>query len=194
MLVIPESRLESLGKFSGFKPFSAEAFKALLNPDYMEFRPRSAVEDDPTFKQLIPYAVLETEVAGLTSVFQYTRGKGQGESRLHAHKSVGIGGHISEDDVAGSGDLYQTGMLRELHEEMEIGCDFEDKIAGFIYDDSNAVGRVHLGVVHTLKLENMDAKAREDGLELSGFAPVNRLKLNLSEFENWSQLCITQLY
>ena len=99
VLVIPESRLDVVGRFSGFQPFSQAAFDALLEPSFMEFRPRSTVEEDPTFKQLIPYAILQAEVDGETSVFQYTRGKGQGEKRLHALRSIGIGGHISEEDA-----------------------------------------------------------------------------------------------
>lgn len=193
VLVIPESRLGELGKFSGFRSFSQDAFDALLNPEFMEFRPRSTVEEDPTFKQLIPYAILEAEIDGVQSIFQYTRGKGQGEKRLHALKSIGIGGHISKEDADGE-DLYRSGMMRELTEETVIETSYEEELVGFIYDDTTPVGRVHLGVVHRLRLADANARARETELTHSGFESCEQLKSELDRFETWSQLCLTNLY
>lgn len=193
VLVIPESRLVEFGMFSGFRPFCSDAFQLLLSPEFMQFRPRSSVEEDPSVKQLIPYAILEAEVAGQTSVFQYTRGKGQGEARLHAKRSIGIGGHISREDADGD-DLYRSGMLRELSEEMLVNSEYEEELVGFIFDDTSPVGRVHLGVVHRLKLNTPDARAREVDLVESGFEPVEQLKKSLAQFETWSQLCLENLY
>ena len=192
VLVIPEERLNAIGRFSGFREFSEEALETLLDPNYMEFRPRSTVEEDPTFKQLIPYAILQVDPTS-PSVFQYTRGKGQGEKRLHALKSIGIGGHISEEDADGE-DLYRSGMQRELTEEMVIDTPYEDQMVGFIYDDSTPVGRVHLGVIHVLTLESTDARARETELTDSGFGSVESLKQELDRFETWSQLCLNHLF
>lgn len=110
VLVIPATQLSLLGEFSGFRAFDRQALEALLNPDFMEFRPRSSVEEDPNFKQLIPYAILQAIVGGQKQLFQYTRGKGQGEKRLHAKRSIGIGGHISREDAQGD-DLYRSGMM-----------------------------------------------------------------------------------
>lgn len=193
VLVIPEERLSLLGNFTGFRPFNQAALDALLNPEFMDFRPRSSVEDDPTFKQLIPYVILQAEVDGAQSVFQYTRGKGQGEKRLHALRSVGIGGHISREDASGD-DLYRSGMLRELDEEVIIEAKYQEELVGFIYDDSSPVGRVHLGVVHRLTLESPQARNREAEIADSGFAAVSELLGCLDEFETWSQLCLTNLF
>ena len=58
------------------------------------------MEEDPSFKQLIPYMLFRhRSPPGPDMVFQYTRGTGMGEGRLHRKRSVGIGGHISADDV-----------------------------------------------------------------------------------------------
>ena len=193
MLVIPENRLELLGTFSGFRPFCGDALGALLDPHHMQFRPRSAVEEDPSFKQLIPYAILQADVAGQPSLFQYTRGSGQGEKRLHAKRSVGIGGHISREDAQGD-DLYRSGMQRELLEEVILESDYNEELVGFIYDDTSAVGRVHLGVVHLLKLQQPAVRARELDLVDSGFVPIAQLKQQLDSLETWSQLCLTHLF
>lgn len=192
VLVIPAERLEMVGNFSGFVPFDQRSLDAILDPGHMLFQPRSQVEEDPSYKQLIPYCVLQVGSGDERSIFQYTRGSGQGEKRLHAKRSIGIGGHISREDAAG-GDLYRSGMQRELSEEMVIESALSEQIIGFIYDDSSPVGRVHLGVVHLLQLAVPNARARESELVDSGFIPLAELASSRSHFETWSQLCIDQL-
>jgi predicted NUDIX family phosphoesterase len=151
------------------------------------------VETDPSFKQLIPYVILECNNEQGTRLFQYTRGKGQGEARLHALKSVGIGGHISVEDAQGD-DWYRAGMQRELTEEVDIGCGGTDRIVGLIYDDTTEVGRVHLGVVHIMQLSSCKVHPRENHLLDSGFRPVEEIKSDSRSMETWSQLCIKHLY
>ncbi|MFO0823015.1 MAG: hypothetical protein U0792_07830 [Gemmataceae bacterium] len=72
--------------------------------------------------------------------------------------------HISEDDARGGVDPYRTGMLRELTEEVQIGCEWKDTLLGFINDDRTPVGNVHLGVVHLVELGSRDVASREDAL------------------------------
>lgn len=192
VLVIPAQRLELLGNFSGFAPFDRSSFDAILDPQYMQFLPRSQCEEDPSYKQLIPYCILQTGSGADRQVFQYTRGSGQGEKRLHAKRSIGIGGHISREDAAGE-DLYRSGMQRELSEEMVIETEVQEQLIGFIYDDTSPVGRVHLGVVHLLQLASPDARARESELVESGFCPLEALLEQRERLETWSQLCLDQL-
>jgi predicted NUDIX family phosphoesterase len=123
----------------------------LLEGDHVEYRPRGEMEDDPRFKQLIPYMLFRwTDEAGTKHLFEYQRGSGQGERRLHAKRSVGIGGHISTLDAAAGNlsNVYREGMRRELAEEIAIDTKYTEQIAGLINDDKTPVGRVHLGVVH----------------------------------------------
>jgi predicted NUDIX family phosphoesterase len=193
VLVIPAQLLDQLGPFSGFQPNVERYLPALMDRSHQSFRPRSLVETDPSFKQLIPYVILECSDASETRLFRYTRGKGQGEKRLHAFRSIGIGGHISVDDASGD-DWYRNGMQRELDEEVSIECKGQQRIVGLIYDDSSEVGRVHLGIVHIMQLSSCKVQSREDHLEESGFQSVDLIKSELESLENWSQLCIKQLY
>src|SRR6185312_10009490 len=112
--------------------------QGLLVPDLAEFRARSEVEDDPGFKQIIPYVIFRAGDA----VFCYTRGKSQGEARLHRLRSIGVGGHVAEDDAEGSAtlDAYEVALRRELDEEVEIRSDGIIRRVGLINDDSNPVG------------------------------------------------------
>ncbi len=193
VLVIPAQLLDQLGPFSGFQPNVDRYLSTILDRTNQSFRPRSLVETDPSFKQLIPYVILECNDAIGTRVFQYTRGKGQGEKRLHALRSIGIGGHISVEDATGD-DWYRTGMQRELDEEVCIECNGQQRIVGLIYDNSTEVGRVHLGIVHIMQLSSCKVQTREDHLEDSGFQSVETIKSELNRLENWSQLCINHLY
>ena len=189
VLVIPTERFRAAGYFQGFRP-ADDAFRAaILDPTSFSFRPRSEVETDPSFKQLIPYVVLKCG----NSLFHYRRGAAGGEKRLASKCSLGIGGHISEADAAGSGDLYRNGMLRELNEETAIGCEYAERLFGFINDDRSLVGSVHLGVVHLLELTEPCVSSREAAISDAGFSPLVELASRAEEFETWSQFVLEEL-
>lgn len=186
VLVIPTARFHAAGYFNGFLAANDTYRAAILDPTIFDFRPRYEVETDPSFKQLIPYIVLKCGEL----VFQYRRGASGTEKRLEAMRSIGIGGHISEADAAGGSDLYLTGMMRELTEEVDLGCVYTERCIGFINDDSIPVGRVHLGVVHIFELESPTAHSREDALADAGFAKWNELLRDAEQFETWSQFAM----
>ncbi|MDY3552617.1 phosphoesterase [Gemmata sp. JC717] len=189
VLVIPTERFRAAGYFHGLRPADDAYRSAILDPTRFSFRARAEVEIDPSFKQLIPYIVLRCG----EHVFHYRRGAAGTEKRLAALRSIGIGGHISEADVAGGIDPYRTGMLRELTEEVELGCAYRERCVGFINDDRTPVGSVHLGVVHVFDLEAPAARAREDALAESGFAPLADLLREAAQFETWSQFTLEVL-
>lgn len=191
VLVVPASELDRLGRFQGFHADAERYLSALLAPELMTFRPRSLVEDDPSWKQLIPYVVIRSQ----GSVFCYTRGASQGESRLHRLRSLGVGGHVDEADANGRRGLaaYDAAMRRELDEEVEIHSRGVLSLAGLINDDSTPVGSVHLGVVHIYDLENPLVVPREVGLADSSFVPIAELAQARDEFETWSRFCIDEV-
>ena len=177
VLVVPTELFHRLGHFQGFSADANRYLDELLKPANTSYRPRGEMEDDPSFKQLIPYCVFRhTDAAGRTTVFAYTRGRGQGEGRLRTKRSVGIGGHISTDDShAGAENVYQEGMRRELEEEVFIDTPYRQQCVGLINDDETPVGRVHLGVVHLFDVEEPAVRPRESELIECGFRPVDEL-------------------
>jgi predicted NUDIX family phosphoesterase len=194
VLVVPTQLLHQLGYFQGFMPGVAPYLDSLLSPAHTSYRPRSEMERDPSFKQLIPYVLFcHTRSAGQTWVFRYTRGTGQGEQRLHRMQSVGIGGHISADDARGN-EPYEVGMRRELDEEVSIHTPYRDRCVGLINDDETEVGQVHLGVVHVLEVESPDVRPRETEIIDAGFHPVTELLADLEGFESWSRICLQALF
>lgn len=189
VLVVPAAHVRRVGAFAGFRPADEAYRAALLDPAAFSFRPRSEVETDPTFLQLVPYVVLRHG----GRVFHYRRGKAGTETRLAALRSVGVGGHISEADAAGGTDPYRTGMLREIEEEVELGCGYAERPLGFIHDPSTPVGEVHLGVVHLFELDAPTARPREAALADAGFAPLAGLLAAREQFETWSRFVLDEL-
>ena len=195
VLVVPTSLFRQLGYFQGFSTDVQGYFEQLLDPAHTSYRPRHEVEEDPNFKQLIPYVIFRhTDSDGVQHVFQYTRGKGQGEGRLHSKRSVGVGGHISADDGQHARVSYDVGMRREVAEEVIVGSQCTECCVGLINDDETEVGRVHLGVVHIFDVEQPEVRPRETEIIEAGFRPVSELLADLSRFESWSQICLKALF
>ncbi|MEM1068799.1 MAG: phosphoesterase [Planctomycetota bacterium] len=195
ILVIPESFIQGIGQIEGFESDVERFLDPILSSDQLSFQPRGQMETDPSFKQLIPYVLLEwTDEDGTTSLFTYTRGGGGGEARLHAKRSIGIGGHISREDAADGADPYSSGMQREIEEEVILGSGYQEFRDGLIYDPSNEVGQVHLGVVHRFILEGPDVSSNEPDLAEGGFVSVCQLIEEMDRLETWSQLALQSLY
>jgi predicted NUDIX family phosphoesterase len=196
ILVVPTEVFHSLGYFQGFSRDVEQYLDTLLDPGHVRFLPRPDMETDPSFKQLIPYCILQhRDEAGVLWLYQYRRGSGQGEARLHALRSIGIGGHISSVDAAdGTGSPYLEGLKRELEEELAIDCSFEERCVGLLNDDGNDVGRVHLGVVHLLELDSREVRPREVDLANAGFERLENILTEIDQFETWSQICLRALF
>jgi predicted NUDIX family phosphoesterase len=194
VLVVPTQLLHKLGYFQGFTADVTRYLDALQSPRNASYRPRGEMEQDPNFKQLIPYAIFRyTDASGRVWLFHYTRGTGQGETRLHRKRSIGIGGHICVDD-AGTPDPYSEGMRRELDEEVIIETQYREQCVGLINDDQTEVGKVHLGVVHLLDVEQPNVRPREDEIVAAGFSPPGDLLGEVEAFESWSQICLNALF
>lgn len=195
VLVVPRAVLEGVGIFQGFCSDVSRYLPALLDPTKTSWRTRATVEEDPSFKQLIPYCVLRWHAEdGTARYFAYTRGGGQQEARLRAKRSLGIGGHISSiDGEHGDDRSYESGMRRELAEEVSIVGGYQSSCVGLINDDATAVGSVHLGIVHVLDLEHAEVASREADLVDGGFHALADLQAERERFETWSQIALDAL-
>jgi predicted NUDIX family phosphoesterase len=189
ILVVPRPVFDRLGAFQGLCLDPGRYVSALLDPAHNLFLPRSAAEQDPTHKQLIPYLVLHHG----DRVLCYTRGKSGGESRLHAKMSIGIGGHINDGDTQAAHfdeAAYFRAVERELHEELEIPGAYRQRIAALLNDESNEVGRVHLGVVHLIEVGSPEIRPREDAIRDIEFLTASELAPRRERLESWSQICL----
>lgn len=199
VLVIPTTRFHEIGHFQGFCADVEKYVQPILNADELSYRLREQMEQDPSFKQLIPYVIFKFVDGETTRIFQYTRGKGQGESRLHAKLSIGIGGHISSEDTLATKEEtsegpYFAGMQRELDEEVRIETAYDQACVGLINDDETEVGKVHLGVVHLFTVAEPMVFANEDEIEDAGFRSIEDLRNELPRMESWSKYCFESLF
>src|SRR5437899_2471511 len=153
--------LEDLGMFQGLSLEVEKYVPVLTASSHLVYRNRSEAEHDRSYKQLIPYVLLICK----ERLLRYRRGRGGEETRLHGLYSVGIGGHISEEDHGlFSKDVgYQEGMLREIKEEVAIEPAKAAAVA-VINDDSTEVGYVHFGVVHIMQVSSETVAGRRTGI------------------------------
>src|SRR3954452_646713 len=100
-----------------------------------------------------------------------------------------------EEDADGRAtpDAYEIALRRELDEEVDIRSDGPIGRVGLINDDSNPVGRVHLGVVHLYDLDRPEVAPREDALADPEFVRRDDLSALRDRFETWSQIVIDAL-
>ena len=192
VLVIKRELFDEIGAFRGISTEIDKYLPVFLNPSNNFFIHRELAEDDPTHKQIIPYAIFKHG----DKFLRYLRGKKSGEQRLASKSSIGIGGHINQDDFNSSSlekDTYLTGIEREINEELIINCDYNNLPIALINDDSNDVGQVHLGVVHLFDLESDQVDAGEANIENLEFLSSDDLLREKDNLESWSQICVDHL-
>jgi predicted NUDIX family phosphoesterase len=195
VLVIPAREAEVFTKNAGLSFFSPGGIDRIYSAD--TFIPRSVAEHDPSHLQIIPYVVffIRPFDGSEEKVFSYCRGSKGGESRLHAKRSIGIGGHVnSADDAMKMGsknfDTFSIGMRREIREEVEFDLAWNSNTIGTIYDPSNEVGRVHLGVLEVVELRTDSIRPRDPSIVDAGLQPVSKVISESHLYETWSQMVI----
>ncbi len=192
ILVIKRSLFDELGAFQGLNFEPEKYLKAILSRGSNFFIPRLDAENNPAYKQIIPYALIVFE----DTVLHYVRGKKAGEQRLIAKGSIGVGGHMNESDeslFAMEEQAYRAGVEREVNEEIKIHTPFEDRIVALLNDDSTEVGRVHLGIVHVFKLKEPKVQKREAMITGLTFLTKDELMSRRASLETWSQICVDSL-
>ena len=192
VLVIETKVLEELGLFHGLVFDVDRYLEAIFMPGVPRFMPRSQVEKDPSYKQLIPYVIMSCQ----DKYLNYVRGSRAGEKRLVGNRSIGIGGHINPvDDISllGIKETYLTAVEREVAEEVNVETKHTDRIAALLNDDSNEVGKVHLGIVHHWRLDEPKVSKNEQMITQMSFMRQAELEAVRDTMETWSQLCLDGL-
>ena len=149
-----------------------------------EFHPRPEMEDDPTFKQIIPYVLLSR----MGEILALRRLKKGGEKRLHGQISIGVGGHINPVDDAEGGAL-RAGLRREVDEEVGVEHVLSLTPLGVINNDLDEVGRVHLGFLFRMEVAG-EVTVRETEKLRGEFVGVERLREVYDQLEGWSQIAL----
>src|SRR5436309_6169511 len=192
VLVVRRSLFDQLGSFQGLNFEPQKYLDAFLSRGNNFFLPRPEAEINPAYKQIIPYALIAFE----NKMAYYVRGKKAGEQRLVAKGSIGIGGHMNDTDeslFAFDEAAYRAGVEREVNEEIKLRTRFTDRIVALLNDDSNEVGRVHLGIVHVFELDEPSVDKGEAMITNLSFLTRDALLAHRDSLETWSQLCVDSL-
>lgn len=193
VLSVPTRELyDAVGEWRGLRKDSPDIWRLLAKRS--TFRPRPELESNPAMKQLISYTLFVSD----RRIFVMKRLGSQGESRLHGLLSIGVGGHMNPaKEIVWPGrrrigDLKALAVLntqREIKEEVSFAGNPPISLLGFLNDDKNAVGQVHLGLVTVVHLPAPILAVKETDKMLGAWVEMSKLGL-LGKFESWSSLVL----
>lgn len=192
VLCIPRALFDEIGAFQGVQSDVAPYIPRILEKQNNKSIPRSRAENDPSYKQIIPYVLIRKG----DKFLHYVRGKGSGEKRLVAKGSIGIGGHINYDDESlyrVGVEFYEEALQRELHEELRMDGHFRTRVIALLNDDSTPVGQVHLGIIHLCDLTDENVTKGEKSITELQFLGLEELRARRDQMETWSQICLDLL-
>ncbi|MDA1475430.1 hypothetical protein [Bacillus changyiensis] len=161
-----------------------------IEDNFKEMR-RGDAEENPSYKQPIPYVVIKRE----DEIFVYERLEGGGEARLHNKLSLGFGGHMNFVADLAFSDILKLNTDRELDEELMIEEESKVKMStlGLINDDENNVGKVHIGILSALELKpgaHVEVKEKDQIAGRWMRASDLKEKSVYDRLESWSQFVV----
>jgi len=152
------------------------------------FKKRSELEEDPAYKQMIPYAIISHK----ESILLFKRTSGQAEKRLHDKLHIGIGGHMNPGHLMEQNQLYVVDELtRELFEELNFSEDCSIQridFIGFINDDTIRVGLMHIGLFYMIQVSNKNIVVNETDKMTAEWLDKPDFSQVYNEMETWSRI------
>jgi len=188
---IPRETALPDGAWRGFKRFTSieDGLVEIARLDLVgSARPRRELELDPEWKQPIPYAIALYTAEGERQLFWMDRLAGGSDRRLHGRASFGVGGHVGADD-----DGILAALEREWSEEVETAALPRFTPLGLLNDDSDEVGRVHLGIVFLAELFSPEIAVREREKLAGSLVSVKSAVARAGELEGWSAALISHI-
>lgn len=186
ILVVQRSKLFGKEALQGFLELSDFDFYQSTIETNKVFLPRGLMEQDPSYKQIIPYLIFMHN----SKIFLMQRAASAGEQRLKNKYTLGIGGHVREQDLAG-GTIFDWAR-REFNEEICYDGSLTIQPLGLINDDSNAVGQVHLGFAFLLKGDSSNIAVRSE-LQQGSLKSLEECEVYFDDMETWSQIAFNHI-
>jgi predicted NUDIX family phosphoesterase len=183
VFVVPRSSVVDGAGWYGLRTDGLEAFVVALERDG-RFEPRDRMEQDPAYKQVIPYLVLRDG----ERFFLMRRTSAGGDARLHGRYSIGVGGHLNPGD----GGLL-GGLQREWAEELVADFIPQFRLVALLNDDTTEVGAVHLGAVYQADAAGRPVTIREVDKLSGSFVAPSEVAAVIDGMETWSRLVFESL-
>jgi predicted NUDIX family phosphoesterase len=187
VLVVRREDMFPDGAWHGFVSEDLDRHQRVIRERHF-FKPRSEVENDPSFQQIIPYVVFRHGERH----FLTHRLRASSEKRLRKQYSLGVGGHINPGDLEG-GDPILDGLRREWSEEVIYEGRFEARMLGLLNEDSSPVSKVHLGVVFLVDGDTPDIRIRETDKLAGELMTLEEMRMYYLAMESWSQIVYDRL-
>lgn len=186
ILVVPREKIFLDQPFNGFLGCSDfDAYQNIVQ-EHKQFLPRSEMELDPSYKQIIPYLLFTHD----KKLFLMQRAATAGEQRLKNKYTLGIGGHVRESDLAGK-TIFDW-AIREFQEEIEYDGSLSIQPLGLINDDSDAVGKVHVGFAFLLRGDSPNIAIRSE-LKQGSLLSLEACAEFIENMETWSQFAFAHV-
>jgi predicted NUDIX family phosphoesterase len=187
VLVVRREDIFPDGAWHGFVSENLDRHQRIIRERHF-FKPRSDVEEDPNFQQIIPYVVFKHGDRYLLT----HRLRASSEKRLRKQYSLGVGGHINPGDLSG-GDPILDGLKREWAEEVIYRGRFDARLLGLLNEESSPVSKVHLGVVFLVEGDSPDIEIRETKKLAGNLLTLDEMRIYFLDMESWSQLVYERL-
>jgi predicted NUDIX family phosphoesterase len=178
VLGLPRARIIGDAGWRGVRGGDVSSYLDIISAE-AGFRPRPEAEEDPSWKQVIPYLLLRDR----GRFFLMRRTAAGGDARLHQRWSIGVGGHLGPGDAT-----IEAGLRREFEEELAADWRPEPRLLGLLNDDSTPVGQVHLGVVFEAEAAGRAVAVRETHKLSGAFVEPEAVLRGYEHLETWSQL------
>ena len=172
--------------WNGLKTENLQKYLNLISTKH-KFLPRSQVEQDPNWKQVIPYLVFKKD----KKIFLMRRRADHSDLRLANLYSIGIGGHVNRKDLDGRGG-FVSWAKREFEEEIDYKGGYKTEFLGILNHDANDVGLVHAGLVMKISGDSDVISVRDEHKsgELVSMEDAGRV---YKQMETWSQIVYDHL-
>lgn len=193
ILAIETARLPKRYTTDGYHLFMAQQEMLDLDLSGLWIGPRTSLESNEAFRQLIPYIVLRVD----GNVVSYVRTSEGSEGRLHGRRSIGFGGHVELNDiVARNGTLDVTATLenaasREVKEEIGPVLPIERKWRGVLVSNHSPVSRVHIGIVAYWRVAGVGSTHDEGSIGDVQITPAKEIAP--MALEDWSARVLSDL-
>lgn len=153
-----------------------------------EYLERDEIENDPTYRQPIPYVMVRKETAPEFVVLE--RGAGQTEKRLHGKFSVAAGGHIED------GHSLTYTALKEVTEELGIPIATLEIMGTLVSSPANrepgqcCVEDVHIGIFYLATTHYRIFHSPEIKDQNPQWRTLSMIARAYPRMEKWSQIII----
>jgi predicted NUDIX family phosphoesterase len=146
------------------------------------YYPRQEAEINEQYKQLVAYIIVTYK----NNFFLVQRASNCSEKKLCNKYSIGIGGHLRAEDIR---KTFLEWGLREFHEEVSYLDNFDIEQYAIINDNSNEVGKLHLGITYLISLTNNNITLQSE-LKAASFKSLKEVAKYKKNLEPWSQLLL----